>query len=182
VYQAIETEHCKLRLFRESDLPSFVAYRSQPEVARFQSWTTYSAADALALYADMSGKPFGMQGEWYQLALADKTTDELIGDLALHFVEPQVAEVGFTIAPDFQGKGYAKEGLRGLLGYLFDGLGYKRVLAVTDTQNLASIGVLTSLGFERENMAPRQVMFKGEPGEEFDFFYSAEKWFQQENK
>lgn len=181
MFKEIEMERCKLRLFRESDLQRFVAYRSLPEIARFQSWTTYTYKDAMALFADISSKPFGMEGEWYQLALADNATDGLIGDLAVHFVKPQVAEVGFTIAPGFQGKGFAKEGLRGLLKYLFDDLGYKMVLAVTDTKNLASIGVLLSIGFEREEIVPRKVMFKGELGEEFDYFYSSEKWLARNN-
>ena len=172
----IETERCRLRLFRETDLKSFAAYRSDAEVARYQSWLTYSYADALALYADLSAKPFGLKGEWYQIALVDKATDELLGDLALHFVAAGVAEVGFTIAPCFQGKGYGKEGLRGLLGYLFDDLGYRLVLAVTDARNLASIGVLESVGFEREPGVPRKVMFKGEWGEEFDYLYPSDKW------
>jgi RimJ/RimL family protein N-acetyltransferase len=43
----IVTERLGLRPFQASDLPDFVAYRSDPEVARYQSWDgTYSMADA----------------------------------------------------------------------------------------------------------------------------------------
>jgi RimJ/RimL family protein N-acetyltransferase len=43
----IRTERLLLRPFRGDDLGSFVAYRSDPEVARYQSWeSTYSIGDA----------------------------------------------------------------------------------------------------------------------------------------
>jgi len=41
----IVTERLSLRPFRVDDLAAFVAYRSDPEVARYQSWdSTYSMA------------------------------------------------------------------------------------------------------------------------------------------
>lgn len=176
VFQNIATERCVLRWFRESDLEAFTAYRSVPEIARYQGWSSFSYADALELYRDLSNKPFGIDGEWYQIALADKQSDALIGDLALHFVEPGIAEVGFTVAPAHQGRGYAREGLHALLGYLFDALEYEWVLAVTDVKNLASIGVLESVGFERAPGEPRKLIFKGEPGEEFDYSMTRKGW------
>lgn len=175
-FAGLETKRCRLRWFRASDLEAFTEYRAEPDVARYQGWSSYTFEDALALYRDLSSKPFGVDGEWYQIALVEKATDKLIGDLALHFVEPGVAEVGFTIAPVWQGRGYAKEGLRALLGYLFDNLEYERVFAVTDIKNAASIGVLESVGFERQAGEPRQVVFKGEPGEELDYSIVRKAW------
>lgn len=176
MFKNIETERCRLRPFRETDLRTFAAYRSNVEVARYQSWSSYSYEDALAHYAELSSKPFGLEGEWYQIALADRATDVLVGDVAVHFVGPGVAEVGFTIAPEFQGRGYGKEGLRGALGYLFDDLGHERVLATTDARNAPSIGALESVGFDRAPGAARTVTFKGELGEEFDYVYPRDKW------
>ena len=37
-----------LRPFTADDLPHFTAYRSHPDVARYQSWSDYGAADAQA--------------------------------------------------------------------------------------------------------------------------------------
>lgn len=170
-----ETNRCQLRYFREADLNAFTAYRSEPEVARFQSWESYSHEEAVALYKDVKGKAFGLIGQWYQIAIADKATDELIGDLALHFVEPKLLEIGFTISPRYQGKGYGKEAVQGLLAHLFKELDFEKVVATTDAKNIASIKLLEALGFEREVDA-RSVIFKGEPGEEFDYFCLREVW------
>ena len=36
----LETERLILRQFKESDLEAFLAYRNDPEVARYQGWKT----------------------------------------------------------------------------------------------------------------------------------------------
>jgi len=43
---AIETERLILRQFRNSDLASFMAYRNDPEVARYQSWESITRRNA----------------------------------------------------------------------------------------------------------------------------------------
>ena len=56
----IVTERLRLRPFRAADLPAFVAYRSDPDVARFQSWDrTYSMADAEGFLAEQQDVEFG---------------------------------------------------------------------------------------------------------------------------
>ena len=175
MFTGIETARCRLRCFKETDLPAFVAYRANPAVARFQSWTTYSYDDAMALYQDVTGKAFGLAGQWYQIAIADRQTDVLIGDLALHFVGPGVVEIGFTISPGYQRQGYATEGLDGLLAYIFDVLQIGKVVAVTDANNRPSIAVLESSGFVRAGSV-RAVVFKGEAGEELDYCCLREQW------
>jgi len=37
-FTLIESERLILRHFEDSDLPAFLAYRNDPEVARYQSW------------------------------------------------------------------------------------------------------------------------------------------------
>jgi RimJ/RimL family protein N-acetyltransferase len=65
----ILTERLELRPFRAEDLPAFVAYRSIPEVARYQSWdTSFSMADAERFLASQQAVEFGAPGEWVQLA------------------------------------------------------------------------------------------------------------------
>ena len=69
----IVTQRLRLRPFEHADLPAFVAYRSHPDVARFQSWdTTYSLADAEAFLASQEHLVLGAPGEWVQLAALDR--------------------------------------------------------------------------------------------------------------
>ncbi len=169
-------KRCKLRQFREADLRKFASYRALPEIAQYQSWDTYSYEDALDLYRDLQSKAFALVDEWYQLAIVTLASDELIGDVAIHFLEAQRMEIGFTISPEFQRMGYGRESVSALLTYLFEDAKAQEVLAVTDAKNVASIKVLENLGFSRDPAATRQVIFKGEAGEEFDYALSNSDW------
>src|SRR6185437_16278254 len=47
-WPTLETARLRLRRFREDDLEPFLAYRNDPEVARYQSWEHTSLAEAQA--------------------------------------------------------------------------------------------------------------------------------------
>ena len=95
------------RSFTSTDVEAFAAYRADPEVARYQSWSDFTLADAEAFVDSLRGEEPGVPGEWFQLALEARSEGTLVGDLALHINadEPREAEVGFTLAPAHQGRG-----------------------------------------------------------------------------
>lgn len=57
-------------------------------------------------------------------------------------------EVGlfYAISPIYQGKGYASEAAQALVDYGFQQLNLRRIIAATDNDNSASIGVMRKLG------------------------------------
>lgn len=173
-----ETARLRVRRFGRDDVPAFVAYRADPEVARFQSWSDYTEHLGIALIESMQGAEPGVPGEWYQFALADRTSGWLVGDLALKVDEdePRVAEVGFTIAPEHQGKGYAAEALEAMLGFAFDAFGLHRIYAVTDALNDRAAALLERVGFRREAHFHENVFFKGAWGSEFLFAILEREW------
>jgi RimJ/RimL family protein N-acetyltransferase len=67
-----------LRRFIETDLDLFLAYRHDPIVARFQSWSMLSEDEAIAFIREMSTAPIGIPGEWFQIAIALRQFDQLI--------------------------------------------------------------------------------------------------------
>ncbi len=171
------TERLTVRAMRPSDVEAFVGYRSVPDVARYQSWEDYTLEQGAALVADMQTLRLGVPGEWYQLALVDDA-GHLVGDLAacVSADEPRQLEVGFTLAPEHQGQGYATEALRGLLSYAFGELGVHRVVAITDARNDAAAALLTRVGFRKEAHFHDNVFFKGAWGSEFLFAVLASEW------
>ncbi len=54
-----ETPRLRARPMGMGDLGTFVAYRADPEVARFQSWNDYSLEDGRALLASLEGRRLG---------------------------------------------------------------------------------------------------------------------------
>ena len=64
--------------------------------------------------------------------------------------EPLVVDIGFTLGPAAQGRGYATEAIGELLRYLFADRGKHKVCADCDTRNEPSWRLLERLGFTRE--------------------------------
>jgi RimJ/RimL family protein N-acetyltransferase len=175
-----ETPRLRARPFALEDVETFVGYRQDPDVERYQSWSGYTLQEGRALIASMQDASLGVPGEWYQIALEEQATGALVGDLALRVdaTEPREAEIGFTLAPAYQGRGYASEAVRALLGHLFETLGMHRVVAVTDVLNEPAAALLQRVGMRREAELVENVFFKGAWGSEFLFAILDREWAQ----
>jgi RimJ/RimL family protein N-acetyltransferase len=161
----ILTDRLRLRPFRVDDLESFVAYRSDPEVARYQSWdSAYSMADAESFLSSQRELVFGQPGEWLQLAIVDRATGAVCGDCAVRVAtdQPATAEIGVTLAQASQGKGVAAEALSALVTELFERHGMHRVVAEADDRNVPVRRLLERLGFRCEARLVEAEWFKGE--------------------
>ncbi len=175
----LETPRLILRPFQESDLEAFAAYRSDPQVARFQSWQApYTLEQAAAFIRDMQTIQPGTPGEWYQLALERNSTPGLIGDCAFHILAHDLrqAKIGFSLASGFQGQGYATEAVRRLLDYLFAELDLHRAIAICDAENTASARLLERVGMRREGHFIENIWFKGAWGSEYVYSVLQAEW------
>lgn len=167
-----------LRRFQEADLEPLLAYRNDPEVARYQSWTSFSREEAEAFLASQKGVEPGTPGEWIQIAMERREAPGLIGDCAVKILaeDPRQAEIGFTLSGDWQGHGYGAEAVAALLGYLFETLGLHRVFAITDAENAAAATLLERVGMRREGHLLENVWFKGSWGSEFLYALLEREW------
>jgi len=75
----------------------------------------------------------------------------MIGDMGLHFIEgkPSEVEIGYTLMPAQQGKGYATEAVHALIETLFVKYGKRRIIASADPSNTSSVRLLERVGFQR---------------------------------
>jgi RimJ/RimL family protein N-acetyltransferase len=149
-FKPVTTERLLLRRLELSDCGGFFAYRSLPEVYRFQSFRPCRPEEAEAFIKGTAEYP-DIPGTWLQLAVCLKDTGVLAGDVGIHFLEDgDGAEIGYTLSPGFQGKGYAQEAVKAVLEYLFSVLGKHRVTASVDPENGRSIALLKKLGMRQE--------------------------------
>ena len=154
-----------LRRFHLADLDEFVAYRSSAEVARFQTWDApYPREEGERFIQEIMQQHPDTAGEWFQFAVALRPAGQLVGDCAArpHADDPRQCEIGFTIAPAYQGHGYATEATRLLVGYLFGRRAKHRITASCDARNTASAAVLERLGMRREGHLRESTWAKGE--------------------
>jgi len=151
-FPRIITDHLVLRRFEERDLKQLLAYRNDPQVERWQGWGTYDEDRGHELIAALTKAEFGVPGEdkSSQVAFELRSSRELVGDamLQLRAEDPSIAKIGYTIAPEFQRRGLAREGVKALLQYAVPSLSLRSVEAFAVEDNVASISLLESLGFE----------------------------------
>jgi|GEM_PF-42817 len=157
-----ESARLVLRRLRASDLAAFQAYRRDEAVGRYQGWSTQTDRQALAFIDAMRDVPLFPRGDWAQLAIADRATDELVGDLGVRVsADGDEAEVGFTIAPRFQGRGLGTEAVREAASLIFERSSAVRIIGITDARNEASVRLLERVGMHR--VATADAVFRGEP-------------------
>ena len=77
-------------------------------------------------------------------------------------------DVGFAFLPEAWGRGYARESAAAVLDHARDVLGLRRILAITDPENAASIRVLERVGMRREGTVRM-------PGESIDLLLFGRK-------
>ncbi|MDH5233611.1 MAG: GNAT family N-acetyltransferase [Gemmatimonadota bacterium] len=165
---ALETERLRLRTFVPGDGPPLEALLADPAIARNtltipHPYPPGSAMPWIASHAEAWRE--GKRGTWAIVRAAD---DVLLGAVGLNLtLVHQRAELGYWIAHEEWGKGYATEAVKRLLAFAFDELGVHRVQAHHFVENPASGRVMAHAGMRAEGTrrgaffrdgAPRDVV------------------------
>lgn len=155
------TDRISLRRLKIDDLADFQAYRQDENVARYQGWSTIPDSEALAFLKEMNEASFFQPGVWFQIAIAEKESDKLIGDIGICLSKDQTqAEIGFSLRTESQGKGFGREFLQHTFSYIFEQTSAQKVVAVTDLRNIACIRLLERCDMTRVEQL--ESVFKGE--------------------
>nr|WP_269438431.1 GNAT family N-acetyltransferase [Arthrobacter gengyunqii] len=137
------------------DLPRIFEYYRKPEVSE---WLASHPAD-LDAFIERARQP-----ELLACIYVVERGDIHIGDLYMGIrdawaqkeVQAQAhatqAEIGYVIAPDYAGQGYANEAVAELLRICFEDLGLRRVTAECLAENVASWRVMEKAGMRRETV------------------------------
>jgi aminoglycoside 6'-N-acetyltransferase len=136
-----------LRRFRPGDLAAFQAYRTDPDIARLQSWDRMTDDAAAAFLRANERCGLLRAGEWTQVAVALTEDGALIGDVGLFLsLDAGTAELGITLAPDHHHRGHAIRAMRLAAGLVWNGSRARRIRAYADPRNRASLQLLRRLG------------------------------------
>ena len=175
------TPRLALRRLAPSDVEAMFEYRSRPDVARFQTWEPQSLEQVHSFVEGLLNVEPDTPGAWFQLAITLQESGLLIGDCGLHFLaeETRQAEVGITLAPAYQGKGYATEALEAVLDYLLVTLGKHRVCATVDPRNRPSVALLKRVGMRQEAHLRESLWFKGAWADDLIFAVLEREWMSR---
>ena len=157
------------------DAPYLFSYRSLPAIYRYQSFRPKTIQEIEYFIIDNT-KYFDKEGTWHQLAI--ELEEKVIGDMGLHFIGSMNlhCEIGYTLNPHYQHKGYAREAVRYLLKYLFEERKKHKVVGSVDPENSASIKLLEDLGFKRKGILRKSVLEYKEWKDDMIYGMLEEEW------
>jgi RimJ/RimL family protein N-acetyltransferase len=143
----IVTDRLTIRNFDPDDwhdLQDMAVQYQASECAKFENpWPT--SAEEIKGMAEWFAR-----GDDY-LAVCLKATGKLIGFIAINRrteQEERVHNLGYVFHPDHHGHGYATEGCRAAISYVFDQLEADGILTGTQPANERSVGLLKRLGLK----------------------------------
>lgn len=151
--KTLETNRLIIRPMRVEDAgfilellndPSFIQNIGDRKVRTIEDACTYIVNGPVASYAKNG---FGL------CLVILKETSESIGMCGLIKRDGlDDVDIGYALLPNFWSKGYAVEAARAVKTYAKDGVGLKRLVAITDPANVGSIRVLEKIGLHFEKM------------------------------
>lgn len=171
-------------LIRELDLDDILPIHqmnSQPQVAAFNTIGIPKSLDQTAhmlepLIAEQSA-PQRMAIGW-SIRLRDD--DAFVGEIGLNMAPPKyrMAEVHYSLHPDFWGNGYASEALKAIIDCCFTTLKLHRVEAGVATANTRSVALLEKVGMLREGLKRQILPIRGEWQDNYHYAILDVDWQQ----
>jgi RimJ/RimL family protein N-acetyltransferase len=152
-FTIVNSKRLMLRHVQDDDFNSLFTYRNDSVVAKYQSWTEKSEYELRKLIEKQKSLQPGIPGIWFMFAIQLNEKPIMIGDCAFGIIEEDIrqAELGVTLSPLFQGKGYAKEAITCVLTLVFNNSDIERIVMITNRENNSCIKLVKNLGFNLIN-------------------------------
>lgn len=142
----IETERLHLRAYRETDAPEIFAAIT-PEVCRYMTFDPAQSADEIREFG-RKWLDLAADGREVAVPIRDKASTRFLGMGGIHYRKHKRPDLGIWIRADAHGRGYGREAIVGLIGYIRDVLKEPDVLYVAAEENHRSRRIPESLGGE----------------------------------
>lgn len=180
----VQTERLTLRPSLPGDADAVWAYRSLDSVAEWIGRLEGSREQHAARFTEPDN---------LETTVIVEKQGEVVGDLYFHVVDPwaqhEVADraagtqatLGWTLAPDHEGHGYATEAVRALIEVAFTDLGLRRVFAECFAANAGSWRLMERVGMRREQYAVRDSLHRTRGWlDGMTYALLAEEWAEQQ--
>ncbi|MEV5610385.1 GNAT family protein [Streptomyces sp. NPDC052225] len=163
-----------LRPFTEDDAEVMAVIIEDPEVVRFTGGPASFGAERLrAWYGSRSD-----QDDRLDLAVTDRVTGELVGEVVLNEWDPDHRHATFRtlIGPRGRGRGVGTEAARLIVGYGFETAGLHRIGLEAYADNHRARHVYEKIGFTVEGVRRQVELHDGVWRDEVVMGLLAEEW------
>jgi RimJ/RimL family protein N-acetyltransferase len=143
-----DSPRLKFRLSNAGDEPLFLMTSTSASVMRYITGKPRTIEEARAEMIVLLKLDDGEHGHF---VAEEKETGDFVGFFIVRrFEAPEETETGYRLREKYWGKGYATEGTRAVLHYIFEKLNRPFAVAVVEAGNVASRRVLEKNGFLHE--------------------------------
>lgn len=174
------TQRLVLRDFCPDDLDAVRRVERHPETHRYEKAIPDDQAiqTHLQRMIDWSQE---MPRQHFCFAITVPPEKRVIGQvsLALNIADIREWEIGWKVAVDHWGNGYATEAARRVLAFAFDELNAHRVVAFCNVQNAASIRVMHKLGMQQDGRLRETRWWNDAWQDEFVYAILDREWTDQ---
>lgn len=173
----LETERLIIRPLRAEDLHDLYAYRSDPEVCRYQGYAPATLDESRGFIEWACGNEYGTAHKWSQHGIELRSEERLIGDIGLKpEFDTRIVEFGISLNREFHGQGLAAEALSAVFDHLFKEKKAHRITALMDVENAAMIVLAERLGFRWEGHYKQSFYDQGEWRDELLYALLSSEW------
>ena len=156
----LRTERLILREYQAADFDAVHAFASDPEVATFVDWGPNEPDDTKAFLDACTADQAAQPRPRYTLAVTE-SGGAPFGSVGLETHGAHHADMGYVIAREQWGQGFASEAAAAILRFGFGVLGLHRIQATCRPENLASVRVLEKIGMIREGYLHDHLLIRG---------------------
>lgn len=143
---SIETQRLRLRNVMLSDADVMFDYRNNELCSRYQRGQTKDYEGLVQMVQARKDDILSIERP-FLIAVAMKETNEMIGEIVV-MPNDNTISLGYTFSYRHQRQGYAFEALTALIDILHNMVPEWEFICFTDPENIASMGLLTKLGYK----------------------------------
>lgn len=158
-FPEIETERLLLRELLPEDAPAIYRLFSDPLVTRYYDLVTYTEMRQAEELIDFFDESFELERA-IRWGIERKEDGEIMGTCGYVWLRTHRGEIGYDLHSSFWRQGYMSEAVDAILDFGFTEFGLNRIEAVVMLDNVASAGLLRSLGFVEEGILRELEFFK----------------------
>ena len=149
-FRIIETDRLLLRPMTQADASDLFQMRSDQRMHIYTDSKPDESLEETQAYIDKMNQGINEE-KWLIWAIELSSTHQVIGSISIwNFSETlKTGELGYGIAPDFQGKGYMKEALLAVVEFAFEVLNMDTLEAFTEEENRISKKLLETCQFKK---------------------------------
>ena len=179
----IATPRLLLRRFVRSDSTDVLEFFGDEQLFEYVQAGPMTSEQAADFLEKDSYKKLTSPNTWFCLAVQDRETEKVIGEVRWHLWEDRSGAVAdICVNRNFQRQGFGTEALRASLGFCFNVLGFRRIVLMCDTRNTGAIRMAEKAHMRREAQFIKDRFLNGEWASTFQYAMLAEEFADADSR